>query len=293
MIYTMKRLFFILLLLPILSMAQRDWANLEIGVTELAPGLHRLFVGNSVAVLVSHGDDGIFMVDAAYEQSTDRLMEEIRKLSDQPIRYLVNTHIHSDHTGGNKVFGKDATIIAHASVKEYLLKEQKRGETVMPAFPEYALPDKLVEREMELEFNNEKIKIIHFPGGHTLGDLVVYFPAAKVVMMADLLFAGFFPYVDIGNGGNPFKYLENVTKIIESYPQDATIVGGHGPVFSMSELRQWHNTLSETITAMRSAKAEGMTEEQMKEKRILKEWEQMGSFFITENRWIETIYPFL
>jgi cyclase len=289
----MKKLLFIMLFLPLMSMAQRDWANLEIEVTELAPGVHRLFVGNSVAVLVFHGKDGTFVVDAAYEQSTDRLMEEIRKLSDKPIRYLVNTHIHGDHTGGNKVLGKDATIIAHSSVKEYLSKEQKRGETVIPAFPEYALPDKLVNGELEMDFNNEKIRITHFPGGHTEGDLVVYFPKAKVVMIADLLFAGFFPYVDTGNGGHPFRYLENVNKIIESYPQDATIVGGHGPVFTMNELREWHNTLSATITAMRSAKAKGMTEEQMKENRILHEWSAMGAFFITENRWIETIYPFL
>lgn len=282
-----------MLLLPMVGFAQRDWATIEIEVTELAPGIHRLFVGNSVSVLVSQGEDGLFVVDAAYEQSTDRLMEEIRKLSSDSIEYLVNTHIHSDHTGGNKVLGRNATIIAHSSVRDYLSTEQKRGETVIPAFPDYALPDTFVEDQMEIDFNGEKIKLTHYPGGHTRGDVVLYFPTANVLMMADLLFAGYFPYVDTTNGGHPFRFLDNVAKIIEEHPEDAIVVGGHGPVFTMDELRNWHNNLAETVAVLRQAKTNGMSAEEAKEKRVLKDWEQMGSFFITEDRWIDTVYPFL
>lgn len=289
----MKKFLLILLLLPIAVMAQRDWANIEIGVSELAPGIHRFFVANSVAVVVSHGPDGVLMVDAAYKDSGDRLKAEMAKVTQSQLRYLINTHLHADHTGGNLSFGQDATIIAHPSVKDALSKEQRRGETVTPPFPDWALPDTLVEGNMNLQFNGENIRITHYPGGHTGGDLVVFFPNAKVLMLADLLFAGYFPYVDTGNGGNPMKYLENVSKILEEYPADAIVVGGHGPVFNMTQLREWHNTLSETVTVIRQASSRGLTVEQMKEQRILRQWEDMGKFFITEDRWIDTIVPFI
>ncbi len=289
----MKRSLILLFLLPTLLFAQRDWANLEIDVKELAPGLHRLFLGNSVAVVVMTGTDGVLVVDAAWEQSTDRLLEEIRKLSAQPIKYLINTHLHGDHTGGNKVIGKDARIIAHRSVRDFLSHEQRRGEIVTPPLPEYALPQIFVDDFTMLRFNEDEIKLTHLGGGHTTGDVIVFFPKANVLVLGDLLFAGFFPFVDTSNGGNPLTYIENLRKILQTYTTNPKLVGGHGPVFTMAQLKQWHDTLAETMEVIRRAKALGMTQEEMKEKRILQQWESMGSFFITENRWIDTLYPFM
>jgi glyoxylase-like metal-dependent hydrolase (beta-lactamase superfamily II) len=288
----MKKLIVIFLLFPLFSIAQTE-TPVEIGVTELAPGIHRLMVRNAVSVVVAHGQDGTLVIDAGYQQTTDRLMEEIQKLSDTPIRYLINTHLHGDHTGGNQVIGKNVPVIAHKSVREYLSKEQRRGENVTPAFPEFARPEILVENDLNLVMNGETISITHLPGGHTEGDLLVYFPDSKVLVVGDLLFAGFFPYVDTSNGGNPFKYLENVSYIIDNYPSDVVINGGHGPVFNMDELKQWHTTLSETFMLVKEAKASGMSLESMKEHRILQRYEAMGGFFITEDRWLETLYPFL
>lgn len=280
-----------LLLIPTLISAQRDFSDIE--VTELAPGLHRLFIANSVAVVVFHGNEGTLVIDAAYEQSADLLMNTIATLSDQPVKYLINTHLHGDHTGGNKVIGKDARIIAHPSVKEYLSKDQQRGENVIPAFPEYALPDILVEKEMELELNGERIQITHMPEGHTGGDLTVYFPDSKVLVMGDLLFARYFPYVDIGNGGNPLRFIENVESIIKKYPEDIKFVGGHGPVFTHTDLKGWYNDLIQTMEVIRVGKNRGLSAEEMKSQSTLKDWAGMGSFFITEDRWIDTLYPYL
>jgi cyclase len=223
----MKKILILMALIPSLALAQRDWSNIEIEVTELAPGLHRLFVANAVAVVTFHGDDGTLVIDAAYEQSADALMDKIMSLTDRPVKYLINTHLHADHTGGNKVIGREADIIAHPTVKEFLSKEQRRGETVIPAFPDYALPNILVDENMDLEFNGERIQITHFPGGHTAGDLVIYFPNSNVVVLGDLLFAGFFPFVDTNNGGNPVQFMDNVDRIINHFPEDATYIGGH------------------------------------------------------------------
>jgi cyclase len=289
----MKKILILMALIPSLALAQRDWSNIEIEVTELAPGLHRLFVANAVAVVTFHGDDGTLVIDAAYEQSADALMDKIMSLTDRPVKYLINTHLHADHTGGNKVIGREADIIAHPTVKEFLSKEQRRGETVIPAFPDYALPNILVDENMDLEFNGERIQITHFPGGHTAGDLVIYFPNSNVVVLGDLLFAGFFPFVDTNNGGNPVQFMDNVDRIINHFPEDATYIGGHGPIFNHSDLQNWHGQLAKTFVVVREAKDRGLTVEQMKSQRILQRWEEMGSFFITEDRWIETLYPFL
>lgn len=289
----MKKLLVILFMIPLMGFSQRDWSNIDIDVTELAPGLHRLFVANAVSVVVFHGDEGTLVIDAAYEQSADALMDNIMNLSDQPVKYLINTHLHADHTGGNKVIGKEADIIAHPSVKEFLSQEQRRGDNIIPAFPDYAVPNILVEDNMDMEFNGERIQITHMPGGHTEGDLIIYFPNANVAVVGDLLFAGFFPFVDTNNGGNPVQFMENVERIIKQFPADVTFVGGHGPIFNHDDLQNWHNMLAQTFAVVRQGKDRGLSVEEMKNQRILEKWEEMGSFFITEDRWIETLYPFL
>ena len=108
-----------------------------------------------------------------------------------------------------------------------------------------------------------------------------------------MLFANYFPYVDTGNGGNPLKYIENAEWIIKNFPPNITLIGGHGPVYSIEQYKNWINTLKETMEVAKSHKQKGMTLEEMKETRILKQWESYGSFFITEDRWLDTIYPFI
>lgn len=289
----MKTFFLPLFLIPLTIFAQRDWSTAEITSSEAGPGVYRLFVDNRVSVLVQTGEDGVLVVDAAYAQTGEKLKAAIEKLSDKPIRYLINTHLHGDHTGGNAIIGQGAQIIAHPSVKEYLSKDQVRGETTIPAPPVYARPDITLEGKMTLDFNGESIEILHLPGGHTTGDLLVYFPEAKVIHVGDLLFAGYFPYVDVSNGGNPLVYIKNVAWMLENYPDDITFIGGHGPAFSKNQMREHLSALNETIEIVKNAKATGKTAEQMKDSRILKQWESFGAFFITEDIWIDTLYPFL
>jgi cyclase len=122
---------------------------------------------------------------------------------------------------------------------------------------------------------------------------VVYFPTSKVLVVGDLLFADYFPFVDISSGGHPLRFLDHVAQTMQKYPEDVIVVGGHGPVYNMTQLRQWHNTLTETVALIRKARAEGQTAEQMKQNRLLAKYASMGSFFITEDRWIDTVYPYV
>jgi glyoxylase-like metal-dependent hydrolase (beta-lactamase superfamily II) len=291
----MKKTFIVTLLIltVFFGFSQQNTQKTPITVDELAPGVHRLFVNNAVAVVAFTGNDGLLLIDAGYERTANDLADELKKISAQSVRYLINTHIHGDHTGGNNILGKDADIIAHQNVKDYLSQEQKQGERTIPAFPKQAQPNITFTDRMNLDFNDESLQLVHLEGGHTSGDIIVYIPNKKVLVVGDLLFANYFPYVDVGNGGNPIKFLENIDTIIKTFPKDAIVVGGHGPVYSIEEYKNYRNTLQKTIDVLKRHKQKGMTAEQMKEQKVLIEWESYGSWFITQDRWIDTIFPFI
>lgn len=283
----------IAIFLSISVIAQEQPKSVPIDDTELTPGFHRLFVHNRVSVLVYVSDEGLFVTDAGYKSTAEALSAKLDSLSDQPIRYLFNTHIHGDHTGGNLLLGSDALIIAHDNVRNYLSVEHQRGDRVIEAFPEAALPKITFNDKMNMYFGDQEIQFVHLPGGHTNSDAVVYFPKAKIMHVGDMLFADNFPYVDTGNGGNPLKYIENVDYIINNYPADVLLVGGHGPVYTMKQYGDWNNNLKKTLEIIRKHKKSGMTQDEMKEKRVLKDWESYGQFFITEDRWIDIVFPYL
>ncbi|MDX9846525.1 MAG: MBL fold metallo-hydrolase [Tenuifilaceae bacterium] len=290
----MKRIIaFFLIAIPLWSIAQQQETKTPITVTELGQGVHRLFVNNAVSVVSFSGDDGLLIIDTGYERTVNDLSEKLKEVSDKPLKYIINTHIHGDHTGGNVALGKGVDIIAHQNVKDYLSKEKKQGDRVIPAFPEFAQPNISFTEKMSLNFNDETLQLLHLPEGHTSGDIIIYFPKRKILVVGDLLFANYFPYVDVGNGGNPIKFLANVDWITKNFPADVTVVGGHGPIYTIEEYKNYHKTLMATIEVLRTHKQKGMTAEQMKEGKVLKEWASYGSFFITEDRWIDTLFPFM
>lgn len=288
-----KLLLFIAIGLPLFVVAQQEVQKTPFTTTELAPNIHRIFVNNAVAVVTFSGEDGLLMIDTGYERTANDLAEEVKTVSQMPLRYIINTHIHGDHTGGNVALGKGVDIIAHQNVKEFLGKERKQGERVIPALPEFAQPNITFTDRMNLDFNGQNLQLVHLPGGHTDGDIVIYFPKGNVLVVGDLLFANFFPFVDVSNGGNPYKFIENIDWLVQNFPQDAIVVGGHGPVYTMQEYKQYSQTLTKTIKHLSELKQKGMTLEKMKEDKVLKEWAAFGSFFITEDRWIDTIFPFI
>ncbi len=283
----------LLFLLPMVLFAQRDWSAMKVVTTELAPDVYRLFVGEGVSVVAHIGPEGVLLIDAAYEQTVPQLKEALKILTDEPIRYLVNTHIHGDHTGGNLALGQGVEIIAHHNVKKFLGTERTQGDRVIPAFPDYAQPKITFSDELNMYFNGESLQMLHLPEGHTNSDIIIYFPHKKVLVVGDLLFADNFPFVDVNNGGHPMGFLKNLEWITATYPDDVIINGGHGPVYTMKQYRDYLQTLWHTVNAVKEAKQKGLTATQMKEHRILKQWENMGKAFISEDRWIDTLFPYL
>ena len=287
------KLFFLLLLIPLAGMAQRDWSRMQVSTTEIAPGISRLFVEPGVATVLFAGPDGALLIDAAYQQTTAQLKAAIEAVTDQPVKYLINTHHHTDHTGGNAAFGGQATIIAHQFVRDFVSTNQMQGTRQIQALPREAWPEITFSDRMQLDFNGQSLLIQHMPGGHTGGDAIIYFPESKVLVIGDLLFADNFPFVDIANGGNPHRFLEHLKWISGNFPDDVVIVGGHGPVYNMEQFRTYIHNLERTMEIVANAKRSGISLEEAKANRILREWEAWGRFFITEDRWIETLYQAL
>jgi glyoxylase-like metal-dependent hydrolase (beta-lactamase superfamily II) len=275
--------------MPIFSFSQQDNEANIIDKEQLTEKISRFEIKPGVSVLFFKGNDGAILIDAGYEQSAEKLKKEIEEEYDSEINYLINTHWHYDHTGGNKILGTNTCIISHPYVKYMLSRDHKQGKKTTDAFPRSAQPDICFTDSMSLYFNGERIQLIHLPGGHTGGDIIVYFTDSKVLAAGDLLFADKFPCVDLNYGGNVDKYLDNLDWLITRFPDDINIVGGHGPVYTKEELTEYREILGETIQIVRNAIEEGNNTETLQKKNILKEYSSFGDGFISEEYWIYTI----
>jgi len=269
-----------MLLAGSLSHAQgRD--NVVVQATELN-GPVSMLVGSGGNIGVSIGDDGVLMIDAQYADMADRIRQAIVDLGGDPSpRFLVNTHFHGDHTDGNTAFGADSVIIAHSTVRSRLI------DGGMAAL---GLPIQTIDEAMSLHFNGEQIDLIHFPGGHTDGDLVVFFRGSNVVHMGDMFFQGRFPFVDLESGGDVQRWIDHLDSIIDMLADDTQIIPGHGDLADRAELIRKRDMMVETGNAVRAMMQDGMAVEQIVERGLDAQWAEWTWGFINEQRWIETLY---
>ncbi len=255
----------------------QDMEDVEIEVIDLNGPLAML-TGQGGNIGVSAGDDGVLMIDAQYEALADRIRDA---LDGENPRLLVNTHLHDDHTNGNPAFGADSVIVAHENVRNSL------AEAGMPSV---GLPVMTFSDRMTLHFNGERVDMIHYPRGHTDGDVVLYFSDSNVVHAGDLFFQGRFPFVDLDNGGTVQGYITNVDRILRQVDDDTQIIPGHGRLADKAELTRLRDMMTATVAEVRTMMADDMALEAMVEQGLSEQWEDWAWNFITEERWIETIY---
>jgi len=280
--------FFIMILLPNSYFVQAERPAVE--VTTLHTNLYKMSSGvnNWIALL---GPDGVLLSDDAPEGLAKAIKPELKRLGSDKIKFIINTHWHHDHCGGNLFFGKDATIIAHHSVRQALSERQEIslfGEN-FKAYPEYALPDLTFSSRLKINFNGEEIEIIHMPNGHTEGDAIVYFRHANILHIGDLYISNHFPPIDYDHGGDVEQFAENLQNIIKAMPHDVLIISGHLEDGDISDLKAYHEMLISTVEIVRRGMMDGKSLEDMQRERILDEWKDWGKH-VTCDMWIKTIF---
>lgn len=263
------------------SFAQRDMSNVQIKATHVAGNIHML-EGQGGNIAVSTGPDGVLMVDDQFAPLAEKINAAIEKLDQGPIKFLLNTHHHGDHTGGNAYFGKEASIVAHANVRKRLSSDSKLAKE--------ALPVVTFDQSASVHLNGEEIRLIHLGPGHTDGDSIIHFTKSGVFHLGDQFFNGRFPFVDLGSGGDVAGLLKNIEAAVKMIPDDAKIIPGHGALATKADLEKFRDMLVETTTLVTKAIAEGKSVADVKAAGLPEKYKDWGSGFINASRWLEISY---
>lgn len=240
---------------------QPDFSKVEIATTPLAPGLAML-VGAGGNIAVSTGEDGPVIVDDQFAPLAPKITAAVRALQDAPIRFVINTHHHFDHTGGNEAFGSaGALIFAHENVRLRLSQEQvsKLRNLTLPAAPPDALPVVTFGDGVTLHWNGETIRVEHVAPAHTDGDSHVWFERANAVHMGDTFVNGSFPIVDVESGGSLAGLIESASRVLARARPDTKIVPGHGPLATRVDLARFRDMLTDVKARIEKGIASGQT----------------------------------
>jgi len=273
---------------------EQDFSKVQMKVTKVAGNVYML-QGAGGNIGASVGDDGIVIVDDQYAPLAEKIEAALKGITDKPVRFIINTHYHGDHTGGNAYFQKQAPIIAHDNVRKRLESGGAAGNggsvhmDVKPAAKE-ALPIITFDHDVTVHLNGEDIRALFFPAGHTDGDSIIFFPKSNVVHMGDDFVTYGFPFIDIDSGGSINGMIDGVEKVIAQVPPDVKIIPGHGPVSNLDDVRAYLIMLKATRDAVQKALAEKQTLDQMKQAKLLDPWKRYSGDFINEDAFLETLY---
>jgi glyoxylase-like metal-dependent hydrolase (beta-lactamase superfamily II) len=264
-----------------LGRAQQDFSKVEVKATHVAGNIHML-TGSGGNIGVSVGPDGLLIVDDQFAPLAGKIEAALKQLSPGKLKFVLNTHFHGDHTGGNAHFGRQAPIVAHTNVRKRL--GGKPGDSK----PE--LPVITFDESLSVWFNGEEIKLVHVPPAHTDSDSIVYFTDANVIHFGDTFFSGRFPNIDLGGGGDVRGYIRNVEEALKKTPADAKLIPGHGPLSTVKELKEFHEMLVETSGLVAKAIAAGKTLEQVKADGLPAKWKSWEAPTLKTDRWLEILY---
>ena len=283
----------VLAAIPLLASAQ-DFSKVEITTTALRDGTHML-TGAGGNIVASAGDDGVFIIDDQYAPLSDRIRAAVGKLSDKPLRFVVNTHWHGDHTGGNENMGKaGAVIVAHDNVRKRMSIEQLLLGEKVPAAPGVALPVVTFATDLTLHLNGDTVHVRHVAHAHTDGDALVKFEKANVLHMGDVYFNGLYPFIDAGSGGSIGGLLAAVDSGIALSDATTIVVPGHGPVSNRAGLTAYGAMLKGYRDRIAALKAEGKTLDQViAAKPTAATDEALGKTFIKPEQFVTFIYETL
>jgi len=275
----------------------QDFSKVQIKVTKVSANIYML-EGEGGNIAASVGEDGIVIVDDQFAPLADKIQAALKdlKITDKPVRFVINTHYHGDHTGGNEPFANSgSTVIAQDNVRRRLESGGTAGnggsiKTEAKPAPKGALPVITFEHDVTVHLNGEDIRALHFPAGHTDGDAVIFFPKNNVVHMGDDFVRYGFPFIDVVSGGSVQGMIEANEKASAQLPPDVKVIPGHGALSNLDDVREFVKMLKETSAAVQKALDEHKTLDQMKQEKILEPWKKWSGGFLDSDKFIETLY---
>ena len=277
----------------------QDFSKVQIKVTKVSGNIYML-EGAGGNIAASIGEDGIVIVDDQFAPLADKIQAALQSLgiTDKAVRFVINTHYHGDHTGGNSPFSNaGSTVIAQDNVRKRLISggtagNGPGGSIHMEDKPaeKAALPIITFEHDVTVHLNGEDIRALHFPSGHTDGDSIIFFPKNNVVHMGDDFVRYGFPFIDVTSGGSAQGMIAAMEKATAQLPADVKVIPGHGALSNLDDVREFTKMLKETSAVVQKALAEHKTLQQMKQEKILDPWSKWSGDFVKTDAFIETLY---
>jgi glyoxylase-like metal-dependent hydrolase (beta-lactamase superfamily II) len=269
-----------------------DPKKVGLKVTKVAGQVHVIedtnaeFSGGNIGVSI--GADGVVLIDDKFAALAPKVEAALKSISDKPVRFIINTHFHGDHTDGNAAFGSRSTIIAHDNTRKRMVTG--RGKDSPPA-PAAALPIITFDDKLSVHLNGEDIRAVHMPTGHTDTDVVIFFTKSNVVHLGDEFFNGMYPFIDSDGGGGSVKGLiANINKLIPMIPAGAKIIPGHGPVATIKELRSYVTMLEQLTAFVEAGVKAGKPLDQLKQDKSLAKFAPWAKGFFTTEQFLEQLY---
>jgi len=284
--------FLILMVFNVVVTSAQGWDKIEITSEQVTENIY-ILTGRGGNIGVCIGADGVYVIDDQYGPLSEKILAEIKKLSDKDIKIVLNTHWHGDHTGGNENMAKQgATIIAHENVRERMSTKQDRGNgRLVDPSPKEALPVITFDENLTLHVNGEDLIAFHVDHAHTDGDVIMYFPKSNVIHMGDTYFKGRFPFIDLYSGGSIDGIISAANKVLSIADKDTKIIPGHGALSNKEELQAYRDMLMEVRDRVKQAIQAEMTFEEIKLANLVKDMdEEWGSGFINGEKIIDFIF---
>ena len=284
----------VLFAIAIAAAQDEDLSKVQIKVTKVSGSVYML-QGAGGNIGASVGEDGIVVVDDQYAPLAEKIQAALKGVTDKQVRFIINTHYHGDHTGGNAFFQKQAPVIAQDNVRRRLETGGPAGNLGsismdQKAAPKEALPILTFDHDVTVHLNGEDIRALHFPSGHTDGDSIIFFSKSNVVHMGDDFVRYGFPFIDLAAGGSVEGMIAAMEEVVPKLPADVKVIPGHGEIANLDDVRTYTKMLIDTRAVVERGIQQKKTLDQLKQEKVLEPWKKYSGDFVSSDAFIETLY---